>query len=97
MIQLIIGGVHELSEGGLIDIGPRGMAIIGPIVKNNALFLIGILLIPALMLLIRHNRERLRKLPHVPIKDWLKRNKEGKKFGAQALRSLQLVSCFYYF
>ena len=52
VIQLLIGGVHELSEGGLIDIGPRGMAIIGPIVKNNALFLIGILLIPALMLLI---------------------------------------------
>ncbi len=52
VIQLLIGGVHELSEGGLIDIGPRGMAIIGPIVKNNALFLIGILLIPALMLAI---------------------------------------------
>jgi uncharacterized membrane protein len=52
VIQLLIGGVHELSEGGLIDIGPRGMAIVGPIVKNNALFLIGILLIPALMLAI---------------------------------------------
>jgi FTR1 family protein len=52
VIQLIIGGIHELSEGGLINIGPRGMAIVGPIVKNNALFLIGILLIPALILAI---------------------------------------------
>ena len=52
VVQLIIGGVHELSEGGLIDIGPRAMAIIGPIVKNNALFLIGVLMIPALMLMI---------------------------------------------
>ncbi|MCI0444388.1 Fe-S-containing protein [bacterium] len=52
VIQLIIGGFHELSEGGLIDIGPRAMALIGPIVKNNALFLIGILLIPVLMLII---------------------------------------------
>jgi high-affinity iron transporter len=52
VVQLIIGGFHELSEGGLIDIGPRGMATIGPIVKNNALFLIGVLMIPALMLMI---------------------------------------------
>lgn len=52
VVQLVIGGIHELSEGGLIDIGPRAMAIIGPIVKNNALFLIGVLMIPALMLVI---------------------------------------------
>lgn len=52
VVQLIIGGFHELSEGGLIDIGTRGMAIVGPIVKNNALFLIGVLLIPVLMLII---------------------------------------------
>jgi high-affinity iron transporter len=52
VVQLLIGGVHELSEGGLIDIGSREMAIIGPIVKNNALFLIGVLMIPALMLII---------------------------------------------
>jgi len=52
VLQLIIGGVHEFSEGGLFDIGSRGMAIVGPIVKNNALFLIGVLMIPALMLMI---------------------------------------------
>ncbi|HEY4491323.1 MAG TPA: FTR1 family protein, partial [Acidobacteriota bacterium] len=52
VFQLLIGGIHELGEGGLFDIGPREMSIVGPIVKNNALFLIGILLIPALMLLI---------------------------------------------
>lgn len=52
VLQLLISGVHELSEGGLIDIGQKGMAIVGPFVKNNALFLMGILLIPVLMLLI---------------------------------------------
>lgn len=52
VIQLVIGGIHELSEGGVIDIGQRGMALVGPIVKNNALFLIGVLLIPALVLMI---------------------------------------------
>jgi FTR1 family protein len=59
VVQLVIGGFHELSEGGLIDIGPRAMAIIGPIVKNNALFLIGILLIPVLMLIIPARSKQL--------------------------------------
>lgn len=56
VLQLLIGGVHELSEGGLIDIGQEGMALVGPIVKNNALFLIGVLFIPVLMLLIPSRR-----------------------------------------
>ncbi len=52
VIQLVVGGFHELGEGGLISIGPREMAIVGPFVKNNTLFLIGVLLIPFLMYLI---------------------------------------------
>lgn len=52
VIQLVIGGFHELAEGGLFDIGPTEMAVIGPFVKNNALFMMGILLIPFLMFLI---------------------------------------------
>lgn len=52
VVQLVIGGIHELGEGGLFEIGPREMAIVGPIVNYNALFLIGILLIPFLMLVI---------------------------------------------
>src|SRR5262249_46388061 len=52
VVQLVIGGIHEFGEGGLFEIGPREMAIVGPIVNYNALFLIGILLIPFLMLVI---------------------------------------------
>jgi high-affinity iron transporter len=52
VVQLTIGAVHELGEAGLFNIGTRWMSIIGPIVKNNALFIIGILLIPVLLLLI---------------------------------------------
>lgn len=58
VFQLIIGGFHELSEAGLIPASPKTMAIIGPIVNNNALFLIGILLIPFLMLLIPSSKTR---------------------------------------
>ena len=60
VIQLVIGGIHELGEGGVIQIGPREMSIVGPIVKNNALFLIGVLLIPFLTMLIP---SRGRKVP----------------------------------
>lgn len=52
VVQLVIGGFHELAEGGLFAIGPTEMAVIGPFVKNNALFMMGILLIPFLMLMI---------------------------------------------
>lgn len=45
-VQLIIAGFHEFAEGGLISFGPREMAIVGPIVKNNALFLIAMLSLP---------------------------------------------------
>jgi FTR1 family protein len=59
VIQLIIGGFHELSEAGYFPANPTTMAIIGPIVNHNALFLIGVLLIPFLMLVIPSSRKPL--------------------------------------
>jgi uncharacterized membrane protein len=45
-VQLFIGGLHELAEAGLIPVGPTEMAVIGPIVKNNVLFVLAVLLVP---------------------------------------------------
>lgn len=58
VVQLIIGGIHELGEGGAVNLGPEAMAIIGPVVKNNALFLIGVLLIPVLLLVVPATAKR---------------------------------------
>jgi uncharacterized membrane protein len=42
----------------MIPANPKTMAIIGPIVNNNALFMVGILLIPFLMLVIPSSKPR---------------------------------------
>lgn len=36
IFQLIVGGIHEWSEVGIITLGPMGMRIIGPLVKDPA-------------------------------------------------------------
>ncbi|MCX9012812.1 MAG: Fe-S-containing protein [Candidatus Methanoperedens sp.] len=36
IFQLIIGGIHEWSEVGIISLGQTGMRIIGPLVKDSA-------------------------------------------------------------
>ncbi len=46
LVQLFVGGLHELAEGGVIPVGPTEMAVIGPIVKNNLLFVLALLLVP---------------------------------------------------
>jgi len=38
--QLLVSGLHELSEARVLPSGPREMAVIGPIVNHDALFFI---------------------------------------------------------
>jgi high-affinity iron transporter len=49
--QLLVAGLHELSESGVIASSKREMAIIGPIVRNDLFFFITILALAALMIL----------------------------------------------
>jgi high-affinity iron transporter len=49
--QLLIAGLHELSENGVLPSSRREMAIIGPIVRNDLFFFITILVLAALMVL----------------------------------------------
>src|ERR1700727_616050 len=49
--QLIISGLHELSESGVIPSSKREMAIIGPIVSNDWFFFVTIFALAALMVL----------------------------------------------
>jgi high-affinity iron transporter len=39
-IQLFVGGVHELSEAQVLPSGRREMALVGPIVNNDLLFIV---------------------------------------------------------
>src|SRR5713101_8424453 len=54
--QLVIAGLHELSESGVIPSSKREMALIGPIVRNDLFFFITILALAALMVLLEWRR-----------------------------------------
>ncbi len=50
--QLVMGGLHELSEQGVLPSSKTEMAIIGPIVRNDAFFFVAMLALAALMLML---------------------------------------------
>src|SRR5262252_3318072 len=54
--QLVISGLHELSESGVIASSKREMAIIGPIVSHDWFFFVTIFAMAALMVLFEAKR-----------------------------------------
>src|ERR1700728_1910344 len=50
-LQLVVAGLHELSESGVIPSSKTEMAIIGPIVRNDLFFFVTIFALAALMVL----------------------------------------------
>jgi FTR1 family protein len=62
-VQLIISGLHELSENGVLPSSKREMAIIGPIVRNDLFFFVTIFALAALMVLFEVKRREPSSLP----------------------------------
>src|SRR5258706_2671000 len=61
--QLLVTGLHELSENGVLPSSRREMALIGPIVRNDVFFFVTILALAGLMVLFEY---RLRAPAAVP-------------------------------
>jgi high-affinity iron transporter len=61
--QLVISGLHELSENGVLPSSREEMAIIGPIVRNDLFFFITILVLAALMVLFEMKSRQPIELP----------------------------------
>jgi high-affinity iron transporter len=61
VVQLIITGLHELSESRVLPSSKTEMAIIGPIVKNDIFFFITILALAAAMMLLEWRKRRAPK------------------------------------
>jgi FTR1 family protein len=57
-LQLVVAGLHELSESGVIPSSKREMALIGPIVRNDLFFFITIVALAALMVLFDAKRRQ---------------------------------------
>jgi FTR1 family protein len=51
VLQLIVSGLHELSEAGVVPSNQRMMALIGPVVSNDFFFVVLILALAGLMVL----------------------------------------------
>src|ERR1700690_3629379 len=54
--HLVISGLHELSENGVLPSSRQEMAIIGPIVRNDLFFFVTIVALAALMVLFEMKR-----------------------------------------
>ena len=54
--QLVISGLHELSENGVLPSSKQEMALVGPIVRNDVFFFVTILALAALMVLFEVKR-----------------------------------------
>ena len=61
--QLVVAGMHELSEYGMLPSSKQEMAIIGPIVSNDLFFFITIFALAALMVLFEIKRREPQALP----------------------------------
>jgi FTR1 family protein len=61
--QLLITGLHELSENGILPSSKAEMALIGPIVANSWFFFVTILALAAIMVLFEARRRQPEPLP----------------------------------
>src|SRR5580698_684141 len=61
--QLVISGLHELSENGVLPSSRQEMAIIGPIVRNDLFFFVTIVALAALMVLFELKSRQPEDLP----------------------------------
>ena len=65
VFQLVISGLHELSENGVLPSSKMEMRFIGPIVRNEFFFFITILALAGLMVLYEY-RQRMAKSAETP-------------------------------
>lgn len=58
VFQLVLTGLHELSEGQILPASTREMALIGPIVRDEVFFFVAILALAGAMLLLEWRGRR---------------------------------------
>lgn len=54
--QLLINGYHEFAEAGVLPATQQSMALVGPIMRNNSLFILALVAIPLFIWLSRDRR-----------------------------------------
>ncbi len=96
VVQLVINGYHEFSEIGVLPATQRSMALVGPVVRNNTLFIIALVAIPLFIWLTkkRENVEPAASLSGVEERLAASRAKKDRfyRFGAVMSSFLVLIS-----
>jgi len=63
VLQLVVNGAHEFYELGVFPANPLMMQILGPIVRNNLLFILAIISIPAIIFVIPARKKTEVEIP----------------------------------
>jgi uncharacterized membrane protein len=94
--QLLVSGLHELSENGVLPSSRREMALVGPIVRNDFFFFITILALTALMILF-DQRRRQQSPPEIAAESRALRRKAEWSAEKERLWSSAVYVCSFVF
>ncbi len=67
--QLLVNGVHEFYELGVFPASPTMMSVLGPIVRNNLLFVLAIICIPAILFMVP-GKKKITATSPLPNRGW---------------------------
>jgi len=91
--QLLVTGLHELSENGVIPSNKAEMATIGPIVRNDWFFAVTILALTAMMILLEYRR----RAPAPVVESKAEQRKTEWSFRRERLWMISVcVACFIF-
>jgi high-affinity iron transporter len=93
--QLIVSGLHELSENGVLPSSQAEMRYIGPIVRNDMFFFVTMLALAALMVLLEQRRRV--PAPDDPTLNPAQRRKAAWSARREKLWSTAVVGCAFVF
>ena len=94
--QLIVSGLHELSENGILPSSKLEMRVIGPIVRNDLFFFVTILALAGLMVLFEY-RKRMSQSTLPPDANPAERRKAASIARRERLWMTAVYTCSFVF
>ena len=94
--QLLVSGLHELSENGILPSSRFEMRVIGPIVRNDLFFFVTILALTGLMVLFEY-RKRMNQSTLAPEANAAERRKAASIARKERLWMTAVYTCSFVF
>jgi uncharacterized membrane protein len=87
--QLVVTGLHELSENGVLPSSTTEMKLVGPIVRNDIFFFITMMALAGLMMLMEYKR----RSPQTPPAEGTAADRRKAEWSAQRERMWMTAVC----